>query len=252
VSCLDADIVNYVVSDIESSHDSVVLVAPNNPSGRKFSKDDFKRAIEASNRARATLIVDFAFRLFDPEMRWDQYALLESEGASYLAIEDLGKIWPTQDLKVGLLTASSDLFDATDSVHDDFLLNVSPFTLGLLTQFCVAEEAQAILDQIRMVPLGNRRLLMDALTAFGVQDLTAIDSLSVAWLRLPDGFPDGVAFCQLAGDVGVHILPGSMFFFDSPDKGRRLIRVALMRDPAIVADGVSRLRTLCEVLKSKI
>ena len=34
-----------------------------------------------------------------------------------------------------------------------------------------------------------------------LRDLTALDSLSVAWLQLPDAVPDDVAFCQLAEDA---------------------------------------------------
>jgi aspartate/methionine/tyrosine aminotransferase len=225
-----------------------VLVAPNNPTGQTFSNSDLVRIVDYCIRAKAILVLDFAFRFFDPSMVWDQYELLDGSGVSYLAIEDLGKIWPTRDLKVGILTSSADLYAETDRVHDDFLLNVSPFTLELLSRFCTAREPALVLADIQALPLHNRRTLVASLAPFGLVDRTSMATLSVAWLQLPANYPDSFEFCALAERHGVHVLPGPLFYFERRALGTHLVRLALMRDPPIVDEGCRRLQSLCRQL----
>ena len=242
IAVYDEDIANDPTIIATSEVDAVVIVAPNNPTGQSFDRSWFDALARIAEARGVVIVSDFAFRLFDPSMRWNQYDLFDGCGVSYLAIEDLGKIWPTQDLKVGLLIASEDLNDIVDRVHDDFILNASPFTLRLLTKLSNDGPPDAVLQGIREIPRRNRLIVNRALTSVGFLDETRMASISVAWMRLPISGGGGDEVCAMARSKGVHVLPGHLFYFQSKDAGQRYIRLALMRDAAVVTEGCKRLK----------
>ena len=100
-----------------------------------------------------------SFALMDGGTRWfDIYDLLESSGVSYLLIEDTGKVWPLQDAKCAILMTSRDIYPAIYDIHTSVLLNVSPFTLNMLTRYLRDSESDGFAS-IRNVISTNRAQL---------------------------------------------------------------------------------------------
>lgn len=198
--------------------DSVCIVTPNNPTGAMLSENNLEHLVRHCEDSGKLLILDTSFRFYDPHP-YDQYAILESSDAEYIVIEDTGKTWPTSELKISALALSENLFNDFDAIYTDFLLHVSPFTLALLTTY-IESSLDDSLQGVHSVIQQNR----ERLAGTGLQDEGA-PYMSVAWINRPNSY-------ERLADAGVHVLPGSDFFWASPEKGIPYIRLALAREPS--------------------
>lgn len=226
--------------------DALVVVDPNNPSGRTSFTEDGRRFREIVEFCRASgkiLILDFSFASFlrSGRGRPDVYAMLDQSGVTYLTIEDTGKTWPTCDLKAGILTVSRDIHEEVRNLHTGVLLNVSPFALALITEFVAASAADGFAS-VGSLLARNRATLTEALRGSQLEHLPPAAPVSVAWCRVHRGTASDLR-AALAED-GVHVLPGTHFFWSDPAKGESFIRIALARDPQRFADSVGAMRAV--------
>jgi aspartate/methionine/tyrosine aminotransferase len=216
--------------------DAIFMVLPNNPTGRAIEREAFRRLARHCRRRDRVLVLDFSFRFFGTLCDWDQYAVLHEEGTSYIALEDTGKTWPTEDLKLGILLASGDLRPSLAAITDDVLLNVSPFVFALLTEFIEADPVPRWISISRR----NAELLARTTEPFGIAVCPPDETMSVSWAALPAGV-DGVELCEHLTRRGVTILPGNPFFWSTPDRGRHFVRVATLRPEDYFAAAMQRL-----------
>jgi hypothetical protein len=101
--------------------------------------------------------------LFSQDLRsWDQYAVLRESGVSFIAIEDTGKVLPLRDLKIGTCICSADLYEDCARLHNDLLLNVSPFILKLNTEVLRLVGEHGI-DRLLATVETNRKIVRDSL-----------------------------------------------------------------------------------------
>lgn len=214
------------------------LVSPNNPTGWSLSEGEFREVVQACATNDCMLVLDTSFRFFDAEMfTWSMYEILEDADISYLVLEDTGKTWSTSEIKVGLTVCSKDMYADMYRLHDDLLQSVSPFHLRALKEFIENSidlgPPETILPYIR----NNRDILRSTLPEDIFEFMTALDSpVSVDWLRISNEF-DSEELVQAAIQNGVHVLPGTNFFWSAPERGREFIRIPLARDPRLVSEG---------------
>ncbi|MFD7921594.1 pyridoxal phosphate-dependent aminotransferase [Streptomyces sp. NPDC059740] len=205
--------------------DALFLVTPNNPTGFDPAPEMLERIALECRRREVLLIVDFSFRFFSEGLNSrDGYAFFLEHDVDHIGIEDVGKVWPMLDLKVGSLIAGPRRHAALQAITDDLLLNVSPFVFALL-----AESGRAdVVGHARDTSVRNRSALVKALAGGPLSVVDGGPTMSVAWIRLPEGW-DGVELCGWLGERGVGVLPGSPFYWADPDQGSGFVRVALMR-----------------------
>jgi aspartate/methionine/tyrosine aminotransferase len=223
--------------------DAVFLVCPNNPTGQSLTRRQFERIARSCAKRGKLLIVDFSFRFYSSLVEWDQYEILLSAGGDFIALEDTGKTWPTLDLKVGLTLASDRVYDDLLEVHEDLVLNVSPFTLGLLRECIGIDAALEGLGSAQRTVEENRAILRALLADTPLTIPNETSTISVEWVRLPPGWrtPD---LCDWLTAHDVHVLPGMPFYWDRPALGESFIRVALARSTEEFAHSASELARL--------
>jgi aspartate/methionine/tyrosine aminotransferase len=231
-----------------SGPNALFLTQPNNPTGFLLSPEEFERLAARCANTGTVLIVDWTFRFFTDLDRWDQYEILDRCRTSYICIEDTGKTWPTLDLKCSILTASADLQPALAELHNDMLLNVSPFVLKVLAEYLVDAEVRGLDAAVRRVVAVNRRALRAALDGSILTPGSPHSSISVEWLRVASDSLSGMEIVDLLDGAGVAILPGDHFFWHAPDVGARFVRIALARDEATFATAAGRIRALIDRL----
>lgn len=227
------------------------LVSPNNPTGRTLSEREFRSLVQYCVISGCILVLDASFRFFCPTlMNWSQYEILEDSKISYIVLEDTGKTWSTNEIKVGLTVCSPDLFPDMFRLHDDLLQSVSPFHLRVLTEFIEDSRAHGIQQTVLPFVQQNRTTLRSILEGRYFEFATEPDApVSVEWLRIRGRF-DCETFVRAAIREGVHILPGTNFFWDQPDRGRMFIRIPLARDPELLSEGAELLRQTAIYLDS--
>lgn len=221
-----------------------MFVDPNNPTGfsAMHSEKEASRLADLVEQHDKVLLADFCFAAFldrsAQEPQFDLYSYLDERGTSYCCIEDTGKIWPLQDAKASLLRCSFDLLPTLRNIHSTYILNVSPFVLRICSEFISLSHQDGLKDY-RDLLSRNRRLVEESAGTLLLPTNQHVLT-SVRWFRLNQGCASDL--CSTLSSKGVHILPGTHFFWDNKCNGERYVRVALARDEERFKRSVEALR----------
>lgn len=233
--------------------DAVWIVSPNNPTGLASTEASFRSLARWCSLNQVLLILDLCFRFFSDEtLRFRQYEVLLQEGTSYIAIEDTGKTWPVLDIKCGITLASDDYVRELYVRHDDLILNVSPLSLVLLSEFMADTLVQGVEASLRKVYRMNRGIVLQALSPFRWIELRQLGDLPVLWLESTHPRINGRHLHQALSARGVEVLPGTNFFWSKRHIGDKFIRIALNRPAKLFKSGVEVIYDTCRQLESEI
>lgn len=228
--------------------DMLFLVQPNNPTGfSRFlkTKENFTELVRISASRRIVLVLDVCFAAFITygcrEDSYDMYEILNQSDVDYICIEDTGKIWPHQDAKVSLLLVSESLREHVRAIHTSVLLNVSPFILRLTSEYATDSELDRFSSMLNLV--SKNRTAAGELLAGSILELMPSEvELSVAWFKIASWEATASQIYAAAAKAGIHILPGTHFFWFDKRRGERFVRLALARDSQYFAKSVEALR----------
>lgn len=218
----------------------VFVTTPNNPTGQVLDEAALGRLADGCVANGLLFCLDASFRGFDPRAQFDHYAVLEDSGADYIVIEDTGKLWPMQELKLGFVAVSESMRADVDHALSDVLLTVSPFVLTLIEMLAL-DAAQGGFAELHSLVAGNRRVVSDAVGRLDrVELLDPWSRISVGRLRFRSSAEADRTRLGLF-ERGVHVLPCRRFHWAYQQEGAALLRVALARNRATVAEGMRRL-----------
>lgn len=221
----------------------VFITTPNNPTGWVLDEAALRRIVVSCVAHGLLLCLDMSFRGFDPRAQFDHYTVLEDSGADYIVIEDTGKLWPMQELKLGFVAVSRSRHAEVEHALSDVLLTVSPFVLALI-EMLARDAGNGGLEELHDLVAGNRALVSTAVSAMDQVELLDPGSrISVSRLRFGSAADADRALLGLHG-VGVHVLPCRQFHWADPQEGAAILRVALARNPATLAEGVRRIAAI--------
>ncbi len=219
----------------------LLITTPNNPTGRVLSREALTLWAERCAAGGVVLVLDASFRGFDPAAQYDSYAVLAAAGCRYVVVEDTGKLWPTLDLKIGMLVFDPGERLPLRRIYSDILLGVSPLILALVREFARDAAAGGFTDLHRMVAT-RRDVLRSQLVPVGTLWFPDPDSrISVDRIALPPGLRATEVWRHLRRQ-GVHVLPCRQFHWADPESGERCLRIALGRPVGIVATAAAALR----------
>jgi aspartate/methionine/tyrosine aminotransferase len=226
---------------------AIVLVSPNNPTGRVIQSEELYDIGILCAKASMTLVLDCCFRLYDDRAVYDHYEVLAQTGVEYVIIEDTGKIWPTQDIKLSYLVPSSTMLPDLLDAYDDVILNVSPFISNLVYYFSMLSDDR---HQHSFMSITNEnRLHLRASLPENVVSFPYRDSrISVDILEMGTSERASTAL-ELLRAEGVNVLSARAFHWSSPSQGASRLRVALARDPAYFATAVQIMANVFDGLK---
>lgn len=224
---------------------AIVVTHPNNPTGFVTPREQLRSLAEHAVRRGQTIIIDASFRGQVRDAQYDTYEVLESAGADWIIIEDTGKLWPTHELKIGLLAYSERTALPIERAFSESLLAASPVVLQLIKQFAEDwasggyERSRALIDR-------NRDAVRAAAESVGLSLADPDSQISVARIDLGRDGPDSAVLHKELLARGVHVLPCAPFYWADPGRGLRYIRVSLARPYEIVSAAA---RTLAEAYR---
>ncbi len=232
--------------------DAIFLVDPNNPTGftlYQYGKRGWSELIRFAKENDKLLIFDFCFAAFmlgekRVEM-FDIYEMLESSGVSYIAMEDTGKTWPLQDAKASILKTSQDVYEDVYDIHTAYLLNVSPFILNVVTEYILDSERDNFAS-VHGLLLRNRAIAEGILRGSILEPMKPEVNVSVMWCQIKDPNLKASELKDYLTEFGIHVLPGTYFFWDEPERGERYIRIALARNTQVFEPAIRSLRQAAE------
>jgi aspartate/methionine/tyrosine aminotransferase len=207
---------------------AIVVTHPNNPTGLVTPPDHLRSLAEHSVRNGQTIIIDASFRGQVRDAQYDTYAILDDAEADWITIEDTGKLWPTHELKLGLLAYSARTVLPIERAFSESLLSASPVVMLLVAALAEDwvsggyERAGALVER-------NRTVLRESLEEIGLVLADPDSQISVARVELPPDGPDSALLYKDMVARGVHVLPCVPFHWADPQGGRRYIRVSLAR-----------------------
>ncbi len=223
--------------------DAIVLVDPNNPTGFSLfyeNKDAFLEVVRFCQDFNKKLILDFSFSAFVKASggeRYDVYAILESSGVDYIAMEDTGKTWPLQDAKVSTILCSKELDDEIYPIITSVLLNVSPFILNIVTQYVKASKVDGFKSVSSLLD-NNREIVKKMLAGSILRYCEPQVRTSVAWFEIIDPSVTADELHKHFLQYDVYVLSGRYFYWQNPDKGQRYVRLALARNTDVFTESV--------------
>lgn len=207
---------------------AIVITHPNNPTGVVTPEGHLRSLAEHAAHHGQTVIVDASFRGQVREAQYDTYAVLEGAGVDWITIEDTGKLWPTHELKIGLLAYSVRTVLPIERAFSESLLAASPVVLQLVEAFA-ADWADGGYQRARDLVERNRAVVRDTIAAVALRLADPTSQISVARIELPENGPDSTLLYKDLLKRGVHVLPCAPFHWADPKSGLRYIRVSLAR-----------------------
>lgn len=207
---------------------AVVVTQPNNPTGLVIPEDHLASLAAHCAHHGQTLVVDASFRGQDRRAQYDTYAILDAAGPDWIVIEDTGKLWPTHELKVGMLAFSEGITLPLRRAFSESLLSASPVVL-LMVAALAGDWACGGYERARELVDRNRAVLVDALAEVGLGVADPRSEISVVRVTLPDGGPDSSDLYRELVSQGIHVLPCPPFHWADPAEGLRFIRLSLAR-----------------------
>jgi aspartate/methionine/tyrosine aminotransferase len=228
--------------------DAIFIIDPNNPTGFtlfNFGTEGWSELIRYAKDKKKLLILDFCFAAFmlpDKNLNvFDLYELLESSGVTYVAMEDTGKTWPLQDAKAAMLKVSDDIYDDIYNIHTAYLLNVSPFILNVLTQYVLDSEKDNFASVFGLLQR-NRAIGKEILSESLLEPIDPIVKVSVLWCKIRNPEIKATELKKYLTKYGIHLLPGTYFYWDDHTTGERYVRIALARDSDVFVQAMQALR----------
>jgi aspartate/methionine/tyrosine aminotransferase len=214
---------------------AIVVTHPNNPTGLVTPPGHLRSLARHAARHGQVVIIDASFRGQVRDAQYDSYAVLDEAGTDWITIEDTGKLWPTHEMKIGLLAYSTRTRLPIERAFSESLLSASPVVLqrvaALARDWAAGgyERARALIDR-------NRATVRDAIRPAGLRLADPDSQISVARVELPSRGPDSTLLYKDMLARGVHVLPCAPFHWADPQAGLRYIRLSLARPhPAITA-----------------
>ncbi len=234
-SVAESDVLTGPLDEVPPPGGVLFIVSPNNPTGTVIGRERLHEIAAACAARDTVLVIDSCFRAQDVRAQYDMYEVLTAHPLAWVVIEDTGKLWPLQELKTGFLNWNAGNPLPLARMYSDHMLSASPFILRVVELF--AEDGRhGGYDRLRRDIEANRAL---ARRHIGLKPAYPDSRISVDTFQLPEGVRANELYLRLK-EQSVHILPGELFYWETPDLGTRMIRVSLARDPESITAGCQR------------
>ncbi|MFG1898812.1 pyridoxal phosphate-dependent aminotransferase [Micromonospora carbonacea] len=223
----------------------VLLNSPHNPTGKVFTREELTLVAELCREHDAYAVTDEVYEhlvFADAATPHVPLATLPGMRERTLRISSAGKTFSCTGWKVGWVSGPAALVSAALRVKQ-FLtyVNGAPLQPAVAVALALPDDYFA---EFSAGMQARRDQLVAGLTDAGFGVLTPEGTYFVTVDIGPLGGQDGVEFCRsLPARCGVVAVP-TQVFYDDVEAGRRLVRFAFCKRPEVLAEAVTRLRSL--------
>jgi N-succinyldiaminopimelate aminotransferase len=222
----------------------VLLNSPHNPTGKIFTAEELALIADLCQEYGVVAVTDEVYEHLvytDASGPHIPLATLPGMRERTLRVSSAGKTFSCTGWKIGWVSGPRPLVSAVLRVKQ-FLtfVNGAPFQPAIAVALGLSDEYY---DDFRSGMQAKRDLLMDGLTAAGLDVLLPEGTYFVTADITPLGGKDGTEFClSLPERCGVVAVP-TQVFYDDVDAGRHLIRFAFCKRVEVLTEAVQRLVT---------
>ncbi len=218
-----------VAESIRPDTDVVIVVNPNNPTGRYHPEETMRAVYDHCADNGTYLLCDEVYRLLSP----DPIDPVASFGRYGISTGGVSKSFGLAGLRFGWLCGPRAVVAAAENWKD--YTTISPPKIGHHIAAQAIERREEILSENREHVEKNRRLVEAFLDEYGLA-WSDPDCGVNAFLEVPEGFAGGQSFCRsLVTEESVVLAPGEAF--DRP----AWVRIGFGLPTEELEDGLSRL-----------
>ena len=223
----------------------VLLNSPHNPTGKVFTREELALVAELCEEYDAYAVTDEVYEhlvFTDAGTGHIPLATLPGMRERTLRVSSASKTFSCTGWKIGWASGPAPLVAATMRVKQ-FLTFVNGAPLQPAVAVALALP-NSYYDAFRAKLQAQRDQLSAGLVEAGFEVLAPGGTYFVTADITGPGGRDGVEFCRSLPDrCGVVAVP-TQVFYDHAEAGRRLIRFAFCKRPEVLAEAVTRLRTM--------
>lgn len=239
LSCLDK--LNKKINDHNLG--AIFLVSPNNPTGFQLNKEEFETLCVFCKSKKISIILDTTFRFYS-RAPYDEYETLTKYDNDFLVIEDTGKTWPTEDLKVSMMVYSHSIANEIRELYEEVYLCSSNFTVALLSNLIDRTNEVGIKSIVWDEVDARRKDFREAIAHTLLKpafEKTACP-MPMEWLNCSQTGLSDVEFIETLKKDGIALLPGRFFYWNSQNKNTSYVRASLMRSDDMLNKGLKALK----------
>ncbi len=179
-------------------------------------------------RESLVLILDTTFRFFS-KRQYNEYNILLETGLDFVVIEDTGKTFPTLDLKVSMMVYSKAIAKEIRLLYEEIYLCTSKISLSLLSELIKITSDKGLNNVIWKDVQYRKQRLIQAIKGTGLQLVESENTcdLPIVWLNIKETNLSDIELYSYLEKFDVFVLPGRMFYWNSPLKNQFFIRMSL-------------------------
>lgn len=226
-----------VPEDVAQKARFLVLNYPNNPLGVGATLDVLEDAVKFCKKHDIWLIYDNAYC----ELAFDGFrppSVLEVEGALDVAVEvnSFSKTFNMAGMRIGFVVGNERFVKALGRLKGNIdyglFMPVQKAAIKALTH----PDRDAIIARTRQMYQDRRDAFIQSAAEKGWEVTPPMGSMFI-WTKVPN-CDDDVSFVEFCiRETGVVVTPGRAF----GEKGRGYVRIALVREPEVLAEAASRI-----------
>jgi N-succinyldiaminopimelate aminotransferase len=220
----------------------ILLNSPHNPTGTVLTRDELAGIADLAIAHNLLVVSDEVYEHLTYGVEHIPIATLPGMFERTVTISSAGKTFSITGWKIGWASGPAELVAAVEGAK-----NWLTYVSGGPLQPAVAQalnEHDDFHQQLARELARKRDLLHDGLNELGLRAFRPDGTYFITTDVSAFGYSDGRAFClDLPERAGVVAIP-SQVFYDDLDEGRHLVRWAFCKRDEVIAEGLSRLRSV--------
>jgi aminotransferase len=218
---------------------AIIACSPANPTGKVFSPAELEAIAAVCQEFDLLCIADEVYEHYVVgENPHTSIATLDGMWDRTITVNSFSKSWNISGWRLGYVYGNSKLLAPMNNSNNIFYV-CSPTPLQLaLSQVLMSDPNYY--NVLREKFSEKRRAAVDALSDVGFKIYDSGSAFYV-WARIPDGYPDAIAFNEMLISKGVAGVPGGAFA-DS-DEHDNYMRLCIAREDEILFGALDKIKT---------
>ena len=217
---------------------AIIACSPANPTGKVFSPADLEAIAAVCQEFDLLCIADEVYEHYVVgENPHTSIATLDGMWDRTITVNSFSKSWNISGWRLGYVYGNSKLLAPMNNSNNVFYV-CSPTPLQLaLSQVLMSDPNYY--NVLREKFSEKRRAVVEALSGVGFKIYDSGSAFYV-WARIPDGYPDAIAFNEMLISKGVAGVPGGAFA-DS-DEHDNYMRLCIAREDQVLFGALEKIK----------
>ncbi len=221
------------ILDAAGPLDGLVMASPSNPTGTALTEAELQALVNWSAERGVRLVADEIYHGIS-------YSSAAPTALSFsddvIVLNSFSKYFSMTGWRLGWMVLPTDLVEVVDRLAGN--LYICPATLSQHAALAAFDAAEELDDHVRRYGR-NREIVLEALPAMGITELSPADGAFYVYARTSHLARDSAALCEAwLEELAVAVTPGIDF---DPTRGAEFVRFSFSGATADIAEAMGRI-----------